>query len=61
MASIVFIYECIASSTTDTQCMGFNNIFLVMEGTHNSEVISLYFILIDYSKTGQMTFMKRTC
>jgi hypothetical protein len=60
MASIVFIYKCIASSTTVNRCMRFNHIFLVMEGTYNNEGISIHFILINYSKTGQMKFMRRT-
>jgi hypothetical protein len=41
--------------------MGFNHISLVMEGTPNNEVIAIHVILIDYSKTGQMKFMKSTC
>jgi hypothetical protein len=57
--SIVLIYECITGSTTVNRCMEFNHIFLVMEGTYNNEVISIHFILINYSKTGQMKFMKR--
>jgi hypothetical protein len=61
MASIVFISKCIPGSATGNQCMGFNHILLVMESTRNNEVISLHFILINYSKTGQMRLMKRTC
>jgi hypothetical protein len=60
MASIVFIYECLASSTTDNQCIKFNQIFLVIEGTRNNEMISIHFILINHSKTRQMKFVKRT-
>jgi hypothetical protein len=61
IASIVFIYKCIAGSTTVNQCMRFNYISLVMKGIPKNEVISIHFILINYSKTGQMIFMKRTC
>jgi hypothetical protein len=60
MVSIVFISECITGSATVNQCMGVNYISLVMEGICNNEVISIYFILINYSKTGQTKFMKRT-
>jgi hypothetical protein len=61
MVSIVFIYECITSSATVNQCMRFNHISLVMEGTLNKEVISIHFILINYSITRQTKFMKGTC
>jgi hypothetical protein len=60
MVNIVFIYKCIVGSATVNQCIRFNYIFLVMEGTHNNEVISIHFILINYSKTGETKFMKRT-
>jgi hypothetical protein len=52
-ASIVLIYECIVSSATVNQCMRFNHISLVMEGKCNIEVISIHFILSNYSKTRQ--------
>jgi hypothetical protein len=48
--SIVFIYKCITGSITVNQCMGFNDISLVMEGIFNDIVISISFILINYRK-----------
>jgi hypothetical protein len=61
MVSIVFIYKCITGSTIVNQCMGCNYISLVMKGICNNEMISIYFILFNYSKTGQIKFMKRIC
>jgi hypothetical protein len=61
MMSIIFIYECITDNTTVNHCIRFNHISLVMERTCNNEVISIHFVLINYSKSGQTKFMKRKC
>jgi hypothetical protein len=61
MASIVFVYECRTGHATVNQYMGFNHISLFMEGTHYNVVISIHFILINYSKTRQTKFLQSTC
>jgi hypothetical protein len=59
--SIVFIYECIASRAILNRCIGINHIFLVIEGICKSELMSTYFILINFSETEPMTSLKSKC